>query len=48
MKSIKTRNVIGEVIGIILALIILSPFILVVLNSAKNKCRYCNQSSFYS
>lgn len=35
MKSIKTRNVIGEVIGIILALIILSPFILVVLNSAK-------------
>ncbi len=35
MKSIKTRNMIGEVIGIILALIILSPFILVVLNSAK-------------
>ncbi|UYZ36590.1 carbohydrate ABC transporter permease [Clostridium beijerinckii] len=35
MKSIKTRNVIGEVIGIILALIILSPFILVILNSAK-------------
>ncbi|MBE6090944.1 MAG: carbohydrate ABC transporter permease [Clostridium beijerinckii] len=35
MKSIKTRNVIGEIIGIILALIILSPFILVILNSAK-------------
>ncbi|NRT88794.1 carbohydrate ABC transporter permease [Clostridium beijerinckii] len=35
MKAIKTRNVIGEVIGIILALIILSPFILVILNSAK-------------
>lgn len=35
MKSIKTRNMIGEVIGIILALIILSPFILVILNSAK-------------
>jgi ABC-type sugar transport system, permease component len=35
MKSIKTRNMIGEIIGIILALIILSPFILVILNSAK-------------
>ncbi|NRT70598.1 carbohydrate ABC transporter permease [Clostridium beijerinckii] len=35
MKSIKTRNMIGEIIGIILAIIILSPFILVVLNSAK-------------
>ncbi|WP_026889427.1 carbohydrate ABC transporter permease [Clostridium beijerinckii] len=35
MKSIKTRSMIGEIIGIILALIILSPFILVILNSAK-------------
>ncbi|ALB47267.1 carbohydrate ABC transporter permease [Clostridium beijerinckii] len=35
MKSIKTRSMIGEIIGIILAIIILSPFILVVLNSAK-------------
>ncbi|MFL0164447.1 carbohydrate ABC transporter permease [Candidatus Clostridium helianthi] len=35
MKSIKTRTMIGEIIGIILAIIILSPFILVVLNSAK-------------
>lgn len=35
MKVIKTRNLIGEIIGIILALVILSPFILVILNSAK-------------
>ncbi|EKQ53601.1 carbohydrate ABC transporter permease [Clostridium sp. LS] len=35
MKVIKTKTLIGEIIGIILALVILSPFILVILNSAK-------------
>lgn len=36
MKVIKTKTLIGEIIGIILALVILSPFILVILNSAKS------------
>lgn len=35
MKGIKTKTLVGEIIGIILALVILSPFILVILNSAK-------------
>lgn len=35
MKVIKTRKLGMELIGIILALVILSPFILVILNSAK-------------
>jgi raffinose/stachyose/melibiose transport system permease protein len=35
MKVRKTKTLIGEIIGMILALVILSPFILVVLNSAK-------------
>lgn len=35
MKVVKTKTLIGEIIGIVLALVILSPFILVVLNSAK-------------
>ncbi len=36
MKVIKTKTLVGEIIGIILALVILSPFILVILNSAKS------------
>lgn len=35
MKAQRTKRVIGTVIGAIIALIILSPFILVVINSAK-------------
>ena len=35
MKLIKKYNLSGEIVGIILSLIILSPFILVILNSAK-------------
>ena len=35
MKGRKTKLLIGEIIGIILALVILFPFILVILNSAK-------------
>lgn len=36
MKVAKTKTLVGEIIGIILALVILSPFILVILNSAKS------------
>ena len=35
MKLIKKHNLLGEIIGITLSLIILAPFILVILNSAK-------------
>lgn len=35
MKLIKKYNLSGEIVGIILSIIILSPFILVILNSAK-------------
>ena len=35
MKTKKTKILIAEIIGIILSLVILSPFVLVVLNSAK-------------
>jgi raffinose/stachyose/melibiose transport system permease protein len=35
MKLIKKYNLSGEIVGIILSLIILAPFILVILNSAK-------------
>lgn len=35
MKLIKKYNLLGEIAGIVISLIILSPFILVILNSAK-------------
>lgn len=35
MKAQKTRSAIGSIVGLILAIIVLAPFILVVINSAK-------------
>ena len=35
MKAQKTRNLIGSIIGFIIAFFILCPFFLVIINSAK-------------